>query len=376
MTKKRRANSEGTIVQRADGRWMALLSLPSGKRRTFYGKTQSEALKKMEQSKRNLQDGLPLSSERITIADYLSLWLKDSVKPAVRTYTFQSYETQVRLHITPELGRIRLAKLTPQDIQGFLNRKRENGLSARSVQNIHAVLRRALAQAERWGLVPRNVARLVSPPRVSRTTVHPLTPVEVKKLLTAIEHDRLAALYTVALAVGLRQGETLGLRWEDVNLETGTLSVNFTLQRIDKMNILAEPKTEKSRRTIKLPESCVVALEAHQTLQDQERTFAGAEWRDEWGLVFTEDDGSPLSRVAVTRRFQRILEGADIPKRRFHDLRHTCATLLLAQGVPLKVVQETLGHTLFSTTADIYSHVLPVLMADAASKMDAILSET
>ena len=166
----------------------------------------------------------------------------------------------------------------------------------------------------------------------------------------------------------------LGLRWQDVNLEAGTLSVKTSLQRIDGEFVLAELKTDSSRRTIKLPNICIAALQDHLERQGQERSFIGEAWED-WGLVFAEEDGSPLSRYAVTKRFQYILTEAGIPKRRFHDLRHTCATLLLTQGVPLKVVQETLGHSLFSTTADIYAHVLPVLMADAAAKMDAVLSE-
>ena len=374
MPKKRRANSEGTIVQRADGRWMALLAPPGGKRRAFYGKTQGEALKKMNQAKRQIQDGFALPPERESLANYLSRWLEELVKPTVRIYTYQSYEMNVRRHIAPELGSIRLTKLTAQDIQGFLNRKSESGLSARTVQYLHAILRRALGQAERWGLVPRNIARLVSPPRVPKPEVHPLTPVEVKRLLAAVQEDRLAALYTVAIAVGVRQGEALGLRWQDVNLEAGTLSIKTSLQRIDGEFVLAELKTDSSRRTIKLPNICIAALHDHLERQGQERSFIGEAWKD-WGLVFTEEDGNPLSRYAVTKRFQRILAGAGIPKRRFHDLRHTCATLLLTQGVPLKVVQETLGHSLFSTTADIYAHVLPVLMADAAAKMDAVLSE-
>ncbi|MEE9248227.1 MAG: site-specific integrase [Dehalococcoidia bacterium] len=187
-------------------------------------------------------------------------------------------------------------------------------------------------------------------------------------------HHLYPALHPIAYT-GVRRGEALGLRWRDVSFETGTLSVKVSLQRLDEKPVLAELKTEKSRRTIKLPEVCVAALLAHREKQELERAFMGAAWQDEWGLVFTQEDGSPLSRYAVTRQFQHILANAGIPRHRFHDLRHTCATLLLTQGVPLRVVQETLGHTLFSTTADIYTHVLPVLMADAASKMDAVLLE-
>jgi len=190
-----------------------------------------------------------------------------------------------------------------------------------------------------------------------------------------VHGDRLEALYTVALAVGLRQAEALGLRWDDVNLEAGTLSVRMSLQRVGGKYQLVEPKTNRSRRTIKLPQLCVDALLAHKERQENERTILGDAWEN-WNLLFALEDGSPLSRSSVTHRFQRVLADAGIPRHRFHDLRHTCATLLLAQGVALRVVMETLGHSQMSTTADIYSHVLPVLMADAADKMNAALTAT
>lgn len=353
---------------------MARLTLSNGHRRAFYANTRQEAAQKLLKAQKAVSDGIPLPPERQSLDKYLDYWLIESVKSTVRPYTFQSYSSLVHRHISPELGRVHLTKLTPQDVQAFMNAKQAAGLSPRSVQYLHAVLRRALGQAERWGLIQRNVARLVSPPRVAKSVVQPFTPVESKKLLAAVKDNRLAALYTVALAVGLRQGEALGLRWRDVNLEAATLSVEVSLQRIDGDFVLAEPKSDKSRRTIKLPDICVDALKAHRRRQTEESAFVGEGWQNTWDLVFVEGDGSPLSRYAVTRRFQRILDRAGIPKRRFHDLRHTCATLLLAQGVSLRVVQETLGHSLFSTTADIYSHVLPVLMADAAEKMDAALA--
>ena len=218
------------------------------------------------------------------------------------------------------------------------------------------------------------MARFASAPHVPQADIQPLSPVEAKKLLAAIRGDKLEALYTVALAVGLRQGEALGLRWEDIHLEAGTLSVKVTLQKIDGVSILVQPKTERSRRTVKLPDLCLEALRAHKRRQDLERARIGEAWQGSWNLVFCEADGSPLSRYAVTRRFQSILAQAGIEKHRFHDLRHTCATLLLAQSVQLRVVMETLGHSQMATTADIYSHVLPVLMADAAAKMDLALA--
>jgi integrase len=215
--------------------------------------------------------------------------------------------------------------------------------------------------------------RLAKPPRVLKTDIKPLSPVEAKKLLAAVKEDRLSALYTVSLAIGLRQGEVLGLRWQDANLGTGTISVKVSLQLWEKEYVLAEVKTDKSRRTIKLPDVCKEALKAHKERQDTEKARLGTVWANKWDLVFTQEDGSPLSRHVVTMRFKRLLRKHGINPHRFHDLRHTAATLMLAQGVPLRVVQELLGHSQFATTADIYTHVLPVLMADAAAKMDAAL---
>ena len=372
MTK--RANKEGNLRQRADGTWEARLTLPDGRRKSLYAKTQAQVVEKLHAAQRAINEGLPPTPEKITLGAYLEQWLGESVKPTVRPYTLQSYQQNVRLHIAKELGHIQLAKLTAPAIQSYMNKKLASGLSARTVQYHHAILRRALAQAEKWDLVPRNVARLVSPPRVKKANITPLSPVEAKALLQAVQADRLSALYTVALAVGLRQGEALGLRWQDINLEASTLTVAVTLQKHDGVLVLTEPKTDKSRRTIKLPDICAEALRDHQLSQDAERILIGSAWQNDWDLVFTNEDGTPLSRSVVTKRFQRTLQTAGIAKRRFHDLRHTCATLLLTQGVPLRVVQEVLGHTLFSTTADIYSHVLPVLMADAAIKMDAALT--
>ena len=370
----KRGNNEGSIYRRAsDGRYVASITMPDGKRKVFYGKTRAEASDKLQQAQRGLHDGLPLPPQRLTLGKYLERWLEESAKPALRPNTYESYSRMSRLHIVPELGRRHLARLSAQDIQGLLNRKLESGLSPRTVQYLHAILRRALGQAERWGMIPRNTARLVTPPRVPKANIQPLSPVEAKKLLVAVRGHRLEALYTVALAVGLRQGEALGLRWADLNLEAGTLTVKVSLQKYEGEFVLAEVKTEKSRRTMRLPDVCATALRTHQVRQRAERERIATAWGNSWDLVFTEEDGSPLSRHAVSMRFKRLLKREGISKHRFHDLRHTAATLLLSQGVPLRVLQELLGHSQLATTADIYTHVLPVLMADAAAKMDEVL---
>ena len=375
MTKRkagRRSNSEGMLRQRPDGLWEARISLPTGKTKSLYGKTKAEALAKMQKANRAVQDGKPLPPEKLKVAAFLGKWL-ESVGAEIRYKTFESYSQNVRSHIIPEIGHIRLGDLTAPDIRSMLNKKRDTGLSPRSIQNIHAILRRALGQAEKDNLVPRNVARLVSPGRVKKPDIQPLTHVEAKKLLAAVRGDRLEGLYTVALAVGLRQGEALGLRWQDVNLEAGTLTVRTALQRQDGVYVLEDPKTDSSRRTVKLPDVSIVSLRQHRERQRLE-IERWESWGNTWDLVFTSEKGYPICRNALSKRFRRILAGAGIPRHRYHDLRHTCASFLLAQGVDLKVVQDVLGHSQFSTTADIYAHVLPVLMADAAAKMNEALT--
>ena len=229
-----------------------------------------------------------------------------------------------------------------------------------------------MGQANRWGLVARNVAKLVDPPRQVRHEIQPLSVDEARVLLDAAQTDRLGALYSVALAMGLRQGEALGLRWRDVDLDLGMLQVTYQLQRINGEAKLVEPKTRLSRRSLALPATILLALREHRQRQLEERLLAGRRWVES-GLVFTSTIGTPLDGTNVTKSFQRLLARAGLPKRRFHDLRHSCATLLLVQNVAPRVVMEVLGHSQISLTMNTYSHVLPTLKREAADQMDALL---
>jgi integrase len=372
----KRGNQEGSIHKRSDGRWVGVLHLGyiDGKRQRkyIYGKTQRDVQAQLTAARAAQQQGQRPTSGRLTVAQYLSRWLTDSVQPSVRPRTYASYAQLVRLHLAPGLGRTQLAQLQPHDVQTFMNRKLASGLSPRTVQYLHAILRRALGQALKWGLVHRNVAKLVDPPRVRRPEIHPLTPEQARAFLDAARGDRLEALYSVALAIGLRQGEALGLRWEHIDLDGGELRVRVALQRIAGKLQLVEPKTRQSRRTIPLPQVAVNALRAHRVSQLEERLLAGDRWVDT-GLVFCTPKGTPLDARNVTRRFQKLLKQTDLPHQRFHDLRHTCATLLLVQGVPPRVVMEILGHSQISLTMDTYTHVVPALKREAASRMDALL---
>jgi integrase len=377
-TAKRRGHGEGSIWQRSDGRWEARIDLgyQGGKRRrkAFYGTTRREVSDQLKAALHTQQLGLPVAVQRQTLGQFLSKWLEDSVRPTVRPKTFDSYAQLVRLYIGPELGNIQLGKLSPQDIQHLLNKLLKSGLAPRTVQYCHAILKMALGRAYKWSLVPRNVAQLVDPPRSRRYEMRSLDPEEARTFLQTVRSDRLEALYSVAIALGLRQGEALGLRWEDVDIDKCTLKVRYALQRIDGKPQLVEPKTHKSRRTIFMPQVTVNALRAHRVRQLEERLVAGTRWKES-GLVFTSSIGTSLDPRNAFRLFQEALQRAGLPHIRFHDLRHTCASLLLAQGVHPRVVMETLGHSQISLTMDTYSHVIPALQRDAADRMDALLSE-
>ena len=244
----------------------------------------------------------------------------------------------------------------------------------RTVLHLRAVLRRPLNLAQRWGLVPRNVASLVDAPRVPAYDVRAMAPSQAGAFLDTVRGDRLEALFTVALAVGLRQGEALGLQWGDVDLSAGTISVHRALQRVDGKLRLVEPKTPSSRRTVPLPPTVLVALRTHRTRQAEERLWAGSRWHDT-DLVFTTTIGTPLDGTNVTHHLHQLLGRAGMPQLRFHDLRHACASLLLAQGVHPRVVMEILGHSSIGLTMNTYSHVIPSLRHEAATRMESALTE-
>ena len=372
----RRGPNEGSIYQRGDGRWEGAVHIgyENGRRvRKFViAPTRAEAAAKLGPLLKARDERRPIPDQRTRLGPFLHQWLDEVARPTVRASTFSSYEGIVRLHLTPDLGRLALAKLTPVDVQRLLNAKRAAGLSPRRVAYIHAVIRRALVTAERWGLVSRNVAKLVDPPRVQRHEIRPLSPEEARLLLDSAVGDRLVALYLTALATGLRQGELLGLRWEDVDLEARRLWVRHTLARVDAKLVLLEPKTERSRRTIVLPEVAVSALRAHRTRQLMERLAAGTRWQDT-GHVFATTVGTPIEAARVTRAFHAALARAGLPQSRFHDLRHAAATFLLAQGFTLEDVKNLLGHSSIVLTSNTYGHVLEQRQEQVAAGMDALL---
>ena len=367
----RRGRGEGSIYKRKEGRWAAAISLEGGKRSYLYGKTRAEVATKLRGAQQARANGLPFADGRMTLGEFLHTWLFDIASTRVRPRTWQGYEQIVRLHLTPALGQVRLAKLSPPHVERMMKDGLAAGRSPRAVAHDRAVLRAALNATMKWGLVGRNVAMLTDPPRVPEAEPHALSRADAQRILTAVEGDRLEALFTVALAVGLRQSEALGPRWSDIDLRTGRLSVGRALQRYDRDFHLDEPKTKRSRRTVALPGPVVQSLREHRARQLEERLRAGPAWVGErWGdLVFSNETGAPLHGTTVARRFKQLIAEAGLPPMRYQHLRHGAASLMAAQGVPPRVAMEVLGHSQISTTMNIYSHVAPESQQVAADRV-------
>jgi integrase len=382
---KRRAHGEGALFRRNKGTsresWVARIYFEDGSRKEAYAQTQSEARQKLEELKRGAELGLALRTPRQTVGQFLADWMENVAKPKLRPRTFAAYRTIVKNYLVPHLGYVQLTKLTPQHIQAFQNelvarslRRGGGTISSGTVVNARRVLGRALEQATRWGLIARNPVRLVDGPHLVRREIQPLDTDQARRLLAAVRGDRLEALFTVALALGLRRREAMGLKWEDIDFTTSTLYVQRSLQRGDNGLELVDVKTKKSRRAVPLPLVAIRALQQHRQRQESERSVAimANLWRDT-GLVFTNHSGGPLDPEGASKSFQRVLQREGLPHQRFHDLRHACASLLLAQGLDLKVIQEILGHSTITITADLYAHVMMGAKRQAAAQMDAML---
>lgn len=372
----RRGHREGSIFFReSDQRWVAVVDLGyvngKRKRKPLYGKTRKEVAEKLKIALREQQQGLPVAVERQTVAQFLDRWIAEKIAPTRRPSTADSYRRLVRTHITPNIGYIQLAKLTPQDVERVIARMREQGKAPRMQQYMRAVLRAAFNQALKWGLVARNVVTLTDSPKVERYVTHPLTRAQAQTLLNAARGDRYEALYGAALWLGLRRGEVLGLRWEDIDLDTRTLRVEQALHAIGGQLVIAPPKTENSRRTLPLPAALVPILRVHRARQLEERLKAGVHWQDH-GLVFCTSRGTPISPRNLVRDFKAFLTKAGLPDVRFHDLRHSCASILAANGVPARVAMEILGHSNIATTQNIYTHVYEDSKREAADVMDRL----
>ena len=368
---KKRGNGEGSIYQRKDGRWVGHYTVHTAKGPKYcyiYGKTRKEVAEKLTKRIADRDSGLIFDAGKMTLGEYLDRWLSDSVKGTVRVSTYERHEAIIRLHIKPSIGRVGLKKLTPAHVRSLYREKLNSGLLApATVRKIHSTLHKALSQAVADGLIPRNAAE-VKAPRPAPDEMRPLSEAEARTFLDAarVAEDRFEALYVLAITTGLRRGELLGLRWDDADLDRGTLRVGRALVREGGRWVVGETKTKRGRRRVNLTPRTVAALKAHRKRQLEQRVRLAGLYEDQ-GLIFASENGTPLNpENLVKRSFKPLLKRAGLPEIRFHDLRHTCATLLLGRGVHPKIVQELLGHATIAMTLDTYSHYLPS-MGDQAS---------
>lgn len=380
MTDRRGAQGRSTIIKRPDGRWHGYVSMGTkgdGKRdrRHVSARTRAEVVVKVRdlEGKRDAAS-INAAGKPMKVEEWFTYWV-DTIAPArVRLRTLESYRSMIRLHIVPRIGQRRLDQLMPEHLEQLYAEMLATGRSPATVLRVHRVLHRALKIAVQRERVARNVATLVDPPKQRRAeTPMPLDVAECRKVLAVAEGRRNAARWTVALALGLRQSEALGLQWRDIDLEVGKLSVRRGLHRVDGKGLMfEEPKTPRSRRTVALPGPLTVALRKQRETQDFERMVAGSDWQD-YDLVFAQPNGRPLDKHSDYEAWTRLLADAGVRHIRLHDGRHTAATLLLTAGVHPRVVMELLGHSQMRTTMDIYTHVMPALAQEAADRMGTTL---
>jgi integrase len=373
----KRGNGEGSIYKQKDGLWAACITVDVAgkrKRKYFYGKTRKEVKEKLTAALHEKQQGMLVIAPNQTVEEFLTYWLSVH-KLNIRSRSYERYEGFVRLHVVPVIGRIQLQKLTAQHIQLLYTRKLEEKQSPTTVNTLHMMLHRALKDAVRWGLVARNVCDLISPPRRAHYEIKPLTLQQAQQLLAALHGHNMEALFVLALTTGMRRGEILALKWQDINFAQSTLQVRRIFTRAPgNRYVEAEPKTEKSRRSVMLPLLVTDLLKQHHIHQLEVKQQASEFWQER-DLVFCTSLGTPLNPNKVLERFKTVLKKAELPDIRFHDLRHSAATMLLGMKVHPKIVQELLGHNQISMTMDIYSHVLPTMQEEAMNMINEALQE-
>ena len=331
-------------------------------------RTKREAERRVNEIIRQVETQTYVMPHKELFGDFLIMWLEEK-RTQVRENTWYSYQSIIRSHITPSLGDITLSDLTPAHLSDFYKSLREKSLSSQRIRYAHVIIRSALDTALKWGMVTRNVANSVNPPRVPRKEIQVWDSEEVLHFLKEAQKDKYYIAFSLAITTGMRQSEILGLRWKDVDLKANKL---YVTQVLDKHTLtFQEPKTRHSRRAIDLIPLTVEDLRRHKAIQAQERlknrNYQG------YDLVVATSNGTPVRSNNLIRNYKRIVELSGVPYIRFHDLRHVHATMLLKQGVHPKIVQERLGHSSINVTLDIYSHVLPSLQEAAAEAFSELL---
>lgn len=369
---RKRGQNEGSIYKHKSGLWCAQVTL-SGKHLSKYFQSQTDARVWIRTTLEQVGNGMTLASAQLTVAEYLNEWrltMNDSVRP----HTLYQYEQIIRQHIVPRLGSIKMKDLRPEHIQGLYNEKLKSAVSARSVIYIHQVLHKALRQAVKWGKIVNNPTDAVNRPKSRRKEMHVLDDKQARTLLMVVKGTRYEALFWMAISTGMRQGELLGLRWSDIELQSRQVHIQRQVQPASGGGyIFTGPKSAAGRRAIILGEGMMKVLRSHISILQAERQQAGDSWQDN-DLVFPSSLGTPWGRRNVLKYYKRFLKQAGLPDIRFHDLRHTAATLMLQQNINPKVVQEVLGHADITLTLNTYSHVSASMQKEAAAKVDELLT--
>ena len=368
---RKRANNEGTVYKLPSGRWCAQLSL-EGRRMSKTFNTQKEGLDWIRKTRGQIDDGLNYASTKITLGEYMNNWLT-STKSAKRTSTWSHYEQVTRSYIVPRLGKIKIKDLRPEHIQGFYNQLVQQEIGIYTILKIHTVLHSALHYAAKLGMVNRNSASFTQPPKEPATEMTILNESQVSQfLITAMTH-RWEALFHLAIVTGARQMELLGLKWTDLDWVRQTLKVERQLIRPNGNGVgFSAPKTRLGKRSIALGGRTIEVLRAHYERQQVERLAAGEKWKEN-GLIFTTSQGGPIHPRNLLRDFKKLLRDAGLPAIRFHDLRHTAASLMLNNNIPPIVVSRRLGHAKASITLDVYGHLIPSMQTEVADKIDELI---
>ena len=372
----------GSIRRRSKNSWEISIDLGQGaegkRMRKFVnvkGK-KADADRKLTEILANLDRGIPVDPSKLRVGDFLDKWFDSYVMNNTRPKTVEGYEVIIRLHLKPYLEHIEISKLQPFHIQDIENHLLEAGRSPRTVQHVHRVIHQALAHAMKWGLVWRNVAAVVKPPKTSNPNIRVPEQNEVLSVLVAAKETPYYAALRYMAFTGCRRGECLGLRWDDIDLDRRLASVVQTIQRINGKGIVIQPpKSGKGRRAIALDSGTVEILRLHRVQQLEQRLQLGELWVDH-GLVFPGPKGKPLDPSVLTHTFKRLCKSEGISGVRLHDLRHFHATLLLKEGTHPKIVQERLGHATISITLDTYSHVIPSMQLDAANSFASAMENS
>jgi len=368
---KKRGNNEGTINKLPSGRWRAQITL-EGRRLGCVFNTQREGLEWIRKTRGQIDDGLTFASTKTTLGEYLMGWLT-STKAAKRRSTWTHYEQVSRNYIIPNIGKIKIKDLRAEHLQGLYNHLLDQDMGTYTVRKIHTVLHSALQRAVKMGMIGRNPASYAQPPKEPLNEMAIFNESQVSHLLVSALGHRWEAIYYLAIVTGMRQMELLGLQWNDLDWTKQILRVERQLDRPHGEGIkFSPPKTKFGKRSIALGEKTVEKLRSHFKQQQSLRLSAGEKWQ-EYGLIFTNSIGGPIHPRNLLRDFKKLLNDSDLPEIRFHDLRHTAASLMLNHGVPVIIASRSLGHARPSITLDVYSHLIPSMQAEAAEMIEELI---